>query len=361
MINVHTHIFNQDFVPVRFLPLWLKAIANVIVSKRLLWFFKKTKLTGLYNLLNRYYTFMEISKKGSQEDIFIHLSGFYPTGTHFVTLPMDMAFMKAGKVVKDLKEQLQELKQIKEKYPTKDHPYSILPFVFAHPERPKLLDLIKEYIEVHKFSGIKIYPALGYFPHDPRLEKVYEYAEKNSIPVLTHCTRGGVFYKGKLTKEKRTDPRTGEVYEKKSNATFTDVFSDPDRYEGLLNDFPDLKMCFAHFGGASEWDIFLMNSWNDEAEKSWFSKVSKIVSNSQWNAYTDISYTLHDRKYYGILKAFLESNNRLKKRVLFGTDYYMTEQETSERSFGINLRGFLGEELWNQISVENPKIFLNMK
>jgi uncharacterized protein len=47
--------------------------------------------------------------------------------------------------------------------------------------------------------------------------------------------------------------------------------------------------------------------------------------------------------------------------VLFGTDYYMVEQETSERAFGLNLRGELGEVLWKQIAEDNPKNFLLVK
>lgn len=361
MINAHTHIFTTGHVPKRFLPFWLKAIADVIVTQKLVSFLRVIRLGGLADLLKRYYNFKKIGEYGSQEEIFKHLSGFYPANTSFVALPMDMAYMKAGEVPESLEQQLDQLSAIKKKFPTGNHPYELLPFVFAHPERPKLLDLIKKYIEDHNFSGIKIYPALGYFPHDPRLEEVYRYAEENSIPVITHCSRGGVFYKGKLTKERRTDVRTGVEHPLMKNAAFTDVFSDPDRYTALLNDFPKLKLCFAHFGGANEWDKFLKESWHGDAAQSWFYKVLEKVSNENWNAYTDISYTLYNSKYYATLKSFLHSNERLKERVLFGTDYYMVEQEVSERTFGINVRGFLGENLWNQITVTNPNEFLNIK
>jgi len=178
---------------------------------------------------------------------------------------------------------------------------------------------------------------------------------------MTHCTRGGVYYQGKLTKERRTDKRENITYKKKSNRKFTDVYSNPDRYGQLLKDFPKLKMCFAHFGGAGEWDKFLQESWHGEASKSWFYKVIEIVSNVENNTYTDISYTLSDPQYYATLKAYLLSNPRLAERVLFGTDYYMTEQEVSERAFGINLKGFLGKNLWEQIAIINPKKYLSSK
>jgi len=359
MVNCHTHIFTIKHVPLRFLPWWLKPIANVLVKQWLVNFLKWLHLKGLAYLLNRFYNFKRIGEKGAQEEIFKHLSGFYPVNTGFVLLSMDMEYMGAGKVPEKLEMQLMELAKIKEKYPTISHPYRTYPFVFAHPERPDVFDLVRKYIEDHGFAGIKIYPALGYFPHDPRLEKIYAYAEKNNIPLLTHCTRGGVFYKGKLDVQRRTDPRTQKTYPKQSNSKFTDIYSDPDRYLELLNDFPRLKLCFAHFGGAGEWDLFLRESWHGPARESWFYKVKKIVCNEKWNAFTDISYTLADPKYYATLKSFLIADKRLCERVLFGTDYYMTEQEVSERAFGINLRGFLGDELWDQISIKNPETYLN--
>ncbi len=353
MINTHTHIFTEKNVPVNFLPWFIKPIANFVVKKWMVKLLKWLRLTSEAYLVNKFRTFKKISELTSQEKVFEHLTGFYPQNAAFVTLSMDMEYMGAGRVPDSFTTQLDQLAQLKTKFPDK-----IYPFVFAHPERPDVFDLVQKYIEEHQFAGIKMHPALGYFPHDPRLEKVYEYAEKNELPIMSHCTRGGVFYKGKLTTTRRTDPRTGVTYPKQSNGKFTDVYSDPSRYDDLLSDFPKLKLCFAHFGGASEWDKFLQESWHDKIPDNWFFKIKERVSDTRFNAYTDISYTLADPKYYATLKAILLSDSRLQQRVLFGTDYYMTEQEVSERAFGLNLRGFLGEDLWNQIAVINPEAYL---
>jgi hypothetical protein len=49
----------------------------------------------------------------------------------------------------------------------------------------------------------------------------------------------------------------------------------------------------------------------------------------------------------------------LRRRVLFGSDYYMTRQETlSERAVCFRLRNALGEEVFRQISETNPAIWL---
>ena len=61
-----------------------------------------------------------------------------------------------------------------------------------------------------------------------------------------------------------------------------------------------------------------------------------------------------------LAKTYLETNELIRNHVLFGTDYYMTEIEGSERFFSMNLRGFLGERLWHHISEANPARYLNL-
>ena len=77
------------------------------------------------------------------------------------------------------------------------------------------------------------------------------------------------------------------------------------------------------------------------------------------NLYTDISYTLFRyQENIPILKVFL-SRQRIRERVLFGSDYYMVEQETtSEREVSIRLRAELGERFFRQIAETNPRAYL---
>jgi len=356
MYNCHTHIFTIKHVPVKFLPWLLRVIAAVAVKMWMVHALKKCRLKGPAYLLKKFYNFKKIGELGSQNNIFNHLKGFYPENTGFVALSMDMEFMGAGKVPENFYMQLDGLADLKAKQPNK-----IYPFVFAHPERKNILQTVKKYIEEHHFSGIKIYPAIGYFPADSRLTDVYSYAQDNQLPIMTHCTRGGVYYKGKLTVERRTDPHSGIAYKKDKNAAFTDVYSNPDQYITILDKFPDLKICFAHYGGSDEWDKFLKESWHGNAPDTWFYKINELINNQKYaNVYTDVSYTLVRSDLFPVLKSYLETNKQLRERVLFGTDYYMTEQEGSERFFGMNLRGFIGEKLWDQIAEQNPKNYLNI-
>src|SRR5919108_6681961 len=86
------------------------------------------------------------------------------------------------------------------------------------------------------------------------------------------------------------------------------------------------------------------------------------------NLYTDISYTAFTPKVQGLyvdlvdyLKVLL-SHPRVRTRVLFGSDYYMIEQEKmSEKEASILLRSRLGEDLYKQIAYKNPREFLGIE
>ncbi len=360
IINCHTHIFNRSIVPDRFLPFILRPIANLLQSDntsngiaRFLSVLGK-KDTAL--LIKKYNQFLKIGDLKSQLEIFKLLQSFYPDNTKFCVLPMDMEFMKAGNVNQNYKDQLDELAKIKRDPAYKD---LILPFIFIHPERMGLFSLVRKYIEEENFAGLKMYPPLGYYPFDERLDQVFAYAEKNNIPVTSHCARGGVFYKGSVTDDMRKHPITGKVFQQHKNKFFTDIYTDPDNYEYLFVKYPNLKLNLAHFGGFDEWQKFLQSSIDSSGELNWFEKVKSIIRKYK-NAYTDISYTLFEKDLIPLLNITLQDPT-LNSKILFGTDYYMVEQETSDKEFSINLRSAIGEENFRLIAEQNPKLFLNLK
>ena len=303
-------------------------------------------------LIKKYYHFLTIGDFKSQLEIFKLLQGFYPVGTKFCVLTMDMEYMAAGKVPKHFIEQLEELAAIK-----RDPAYAdlIYPFIFVHPERPMIFSLVKKYIGEMGFTGLKIYPPLGYYPFDQRLDLVFDYAQRNSIPVTSHCARGGVFYKGTITDRKH--PITGKVIKENKNKFFTDIYTNPDNYKYLLQKFPKLKINLAHFGGFDEWKKYLQNTIIDEdGETNWFVMIKDLIKRYP-NVFTDVSYTLYDKELIPLLKVVLQEP-QFKNKVLFGSDFYMVEQEESEREFSINLRAGLGESDFKLIAVDNPNRFL---
>ncbi|MFQ6112945.1 MAG: amidohydrolase family protein [bacterium] len=311
---------------------------------------------SLNTLIYRFYVFLNIGSKNSQAEIFKHLQGFYPIDTRFVVLSMDMEFMNAGKVEQKFTEQLDELAAIKTEKKELIHP-----FIFVHPKRKNIFALVRKYIEDHHFAGIKLYPPLGYYPFDERLDEIYEYAEKKQIPIISHCSRTGVFDKSPITKEMRTHPKTGERNNSCFKSAFTDIYTDPENYEYVLEKYPGLKICLAHFGGGSEWEKYLKGSFDHRlADDNWFSLIKNMIEKYE-NVYADISYTMHNDKFLPLLKLILQDSEKVRSRILYGSDFYMVELELSERQFSIYLRTYLGEEYYKIISEKNPNTFLKSK
>ncbi|PWV56195.1 amidohydrolase family protein [Chitinophaga sp. S165] len=176
-------------------------------------------------MIGRYVNIGRYAFHRQQSRIFSKLKSQYPEGTGFVVLPMDMDYMAAGESRVRYRDQMQELAEMKEK---KRNKKTFFPFVFVDPRRcvpvaeekrsvkgdkpffewrqegdKVVLEdcFIREYLEERQFSGIKIYPALGYFPFDIKLLPLWKYAADNNIPILTHCIRGTIFYRGRKKTE----------------------------------------------------------------------------------------------------------------------------------------------------------------
>lgn len=356
IINCHTHIFNRKAVPDNFLPRFLTPVSKLLENKGFAKFlyntFGKFQKHELATLIKKFHAFLTIGDLSSQLDIFKSLQSYYPYDTRFCVLPMDMEYMQAGKVKQSYIEQLDELASIKQNPEYKE---LIYPFVFVHPERKGVFDIVKKYVEEKGFAGIKMYPPLGYYPFDKRLNEVYAYAEKYQVPITVHCSRGGIFYKGEITDAMLIHPKTHKYIKDEKNKFFTDTYTDPDNYNYVLEQFPNLKINLAHFGGFDEWQKYLGNTM-DEEKITWYEKIIALIRKYP-NVYTDISYTMFNPDLFNLLKLTLEDET-LKNRILYGSDFYMVEQETSERQFLTNIRAYIGEKNFKLIAELNPSQFL---
>jgi predicted TIM-barrel fold metal-dependent hydrolase len=249
------------------------------------------------------------------------------------------------------------------------------------------------------FSGIKLYPALGFFPFDPRLEELYRYAEANNLPVMTHCTRVGSQYIGnqiesliadspammnipgkanilaaKTSIEQRIAEykRRGWIKNSKigDNDLACDLFGHPENYIPILEKFPNLKICLAHMGGSNE----VVKSVDKKSKldqirqvdpDSWFEHIERMMK-QYLNLYTDVSYTLSDfdnskiavlQKTITFLNTPDGQGKQLGDRVLFGTDFFMTEQERRESElYGITQN--ILPTWWDIIGRDNTQKYL---
>ena len=192
IINCHTHTFTIDHVPHKFIKIGNIGLVNLfsgpVFRKPLKWLLRNILPFTDRDLLDRYANFVELTANKTQEDTFTRIREYYPAGTKFIVLSMDMKYMAAGKPKCDLREQLDDLNKLYQKFPD-----LIFPFVAVDPRRKNALSILKKYVKEHKFRGIKLYPRLGFYPTDKRLWPIYEFAQEENIPILTHCSRGGVY------------------------------------------------------------------------------------------------------------------------------------------------------------------------
>ena len=261
-----------------------------------------------------------------------------------------------------------------------------------------------------------MYTPLGYMPDDlnlPFLDDFYTKCEREGVPVIVHCSNGGMFthdWKYYLDLEKDSSVRNnyiklesfykelntifdwerrsrpldyktklpqviaahseGVTFLKKHDCVeemddqeiqeyivrryehemkpfdarreyFTDFFINPRAWRKVLEKHPELKICFAHFGGDQWAKGDLPNRKGLECQ--WIQEIISLI-NDYKNVYTDISYfntksgpSGYTDEFKKALKEFLrEEEHSLRKepqereksildRILWGTDWYMTE------------------------------------
>lgn len=387
--NCHIHIFTTQCAPDRFLevalPSFLDPVATPIkgfletrfgrfVSKNL----ARAGRVPLFKAAARYARFASIGTNATQQMVFENVMQYYPPGTRFVILTLNMDHMGAGASDLKYQGQIDQVIQLRRMYPD-----TCLPFLSIDPrmgDENELLGFVEKYVgrttlptgeEVAKpFVGIKLYPALGFFPYDKRFNKVYEYCSIYEVPIMTHCTPSGAYFVGQLTAPMGF-PETIHYGDKKplpvkfirgNNDRNCDVFLYPKNWETVLLNYPKLKVCFAHMGGLSEiWDK------HGRKAQSWLNDIMGFME-TYANIYTDISYTLADEsneyRTWKLMESLLNGTST-KDRILFGTDYFMTEQEDSEKNLAIKFPRWLLDKdqfnLYRALTEDNPKKYLESK
>ncbi len=344
IINCHIHTFTAAHVP-RDYPHW--ALRPFKVAPFLLrWMAAFLRLIGQHGLaatVDRLHRFQTEAQRETQAEVLERVIRHYPKSTRFVILPMDMEQMGHGPVARGLEDQLAELGALRRDPRFGD---AVIPFATVDPRRPDAGRIVRRWIEQEGFRGLKLYPRLGYAPDHPRLmDEVYPLVAERNLPVMTHCSRGGVIGRGIPTAQ-------------------GDAWSSPQAWAPVRDRFPALRVCLAHFGGMADWRAYVddgIDPRDDQARAAnWQVAIRAMIEGDDWpNLWTDISYTLfHFDDFIPFLKIFLESE-KLSRRVLFGSDFYMTRQESlSERAVCFRLRVALGEEMFRRIAVENPAVWL---
>jgi uncharacterized protein len=392
--NAHIHVFTGNCAPKDFLQ--VGASMGDAGAKALKWAMLSRPGSWLVNKLagpvkNRTVQFLKIGVMVSQQKVFTNNLENYDrvtkySGMKFIGLTIDMDYMtdEKNKPTTDFNAQINAVIEIKKAMPDR-----FFPFYGIDPRNPETLNLskLKPYILNKTFSGIKLYPAKGFFPFDERLDAVYQFAEANKVPIMTHCTRTGSFYLGdniwnvvpnnpaslnphhpmmdKINKRIAAyKSSTDKVM--RENKRVCNLFSHPENYIPILDKYPQLKLCMAHLGGVSEIlgtentdtkakDLYVKLFQLEQAQSSWYEQIRDVILKNYANTYSDISYSLSDAAAMHKVNRDLQNGSLPTHRILFGTDYFMTEQENDEMKVVEIAEQALGPFLQNmmEMNVQN--------
>lgn len=280
--------------------------------------------------------------------------------TSVLMMDLETGWGLRGKINKTLHKQIDEVKEMAKNFP-------VLPFLACDPRRAEfpagdenLYTLFNEaFCKGFPFFGVKIYPALGYYPSDYRLWPIYEICEKIGLPVISH--HGG--------ETVSTSARQLNVYHGKEKVLLTAPnrkemaysLNDPAHWKIVLESFPNLKLNFGHFGGYATWSKSIAVDITKDPQKrkeTIFSFMEKYP-----NVYADFSFNIEDEKNISNLKNVIVNNDLVLSRTMFGSDYWVVNpqgnlNEMQENFVEIMNNSFEELELPKKLCVDNPTKFL---
>ncbi len=187
------------------------------------------------------------------------------------------------------------------------------------------------------------------------------------------------------------EPFLRVLIQKYNDNDLNSVFGYTDPMTPLKRNLKNLKICLAHYGGEDQWKKYLEKDsygYSQQIIKNptkgidfikfltgttdidfdrlaqmwkyvdWYSIISSMMMQYP-NVYADISYILHDKEIFPLLKETLKSRyGQLRNRVLFGTDFYVVRNHNSEKDLFVSSDALLTDEEFDLIARTNPNHFL---
>ncbi|PBQ33660.1 hypothetical protein CNR22_18380 [Sphingobacteriaceae bacterium] len=410
--------------PEKFLSLYMPAVAANAIDSLTSTDGGAKAMEKLLNVLGgdsgkRYACFLHVGKRAGQMDVFRDLLQQYPDASMKITaLTLFMEELGVERSVSGYEGQLEEIINVKRRYPER-----LLIFLSVDPRwktsGQELLTTVKTYFDtqikvaesqpaINAFTGLKLYPSTGFYAFDEKLKPTFEWAAQNNVPILTHCSYlGGIFNNNRdylnaslrawnpYLQSYHAAPKPGHKLESKffrrlintqklgNNQNYCSYFLEPESYRAMLQYFKDqgtpLKLCFAHFGGSEH--MMLQNTINNGGKNAaddyygvnntvnWTAQIQQLMLDFD-SVYTDVSYSLTDHKTHDFI--FSELKKPYGDRILFGTDFFMTERVAKEKdTFAIFRRKALEYSLvskqgvasnaWDIMASANVEKYLNSK
>lgn len=256
------------------------------------------------------------------------------------------------------------------------HPWQVFPFVMFDPRVSGSDEFCIRALKEKGFLGVKMYPALGYHP-DPervrkrrvggrgtkpsgmaadRLMRLYEFCEKEKIPITVHTSTGGA-YSAKVTGSRK-------------DAAW--YLTNVSNWRGVLQKYA-LKVNFAHMGG----NYLCKKTTYRERSIMWRRQILKLIRQNKneehhyrGKVFADLSF--HDMAFTNRRDYFYRSSTkpdrmglrqllddpRYNGRILFGTDSPMISHTYSEGKFIKRFTSNLKKTHIDLLFSENPIEFL---
>lgn len=347
-INVHCHLLNLDFVPDSFFKSRAPVREWMLRNKVTGWLARAITLVLPGIKYDKVHEVLDILNQDIRHVAETLIAEMDKANIALATpLMMDLEFASFNvKPEIPYRYQAQLMSTI-----TLEHKGRLLPFIMLDPRRKDAFELVKTALEDKGFLGIKMYPPLGYHPEpssfinnsevNETLEMVYKYCQEHSIPITTHCSKGGA-YSADLIHSK--------------NLAFN--LCNPSNWEEVLEKYPDLILNFAHFGGNGDF----LDFFESTEKESWTNKIQLLMKQFK-NVYADVSY--HDgaltpktrKKYFDILNELMD-DEIINQRILFGSDWLMTRHTWTENMYVEIFKDPDNTTKYDMLGLNNPLKFL---
>ena len=359
--DVHCHLFTQNYIPENYFHVRLPWLRDQTIIRRLIRLLRGRKLDD-DTWTQHAADFLRVAKHEKMLDVAQELLAGDKHTFVFCPLMMDMTQAYGRANVRSMRDQMDEMREVRDRYPER-----VLPFVALDPNNPEMMDLFqKAFSTAYNFYGVKIYPILGYLPNHPKLMEVFELCELLKIPVTTHCGGNATRANGLHFKlPYRHYDALGDQVDLVQSISFRSeaekgaYFNDPKRWAPVLERFPKLRLNLAHFGGEDAWEDFSQKKPN-----TWVHQIVQLMEAYE-HVFTDVSFILHltEKRNSSFIECFEELLNEktiVRNRTLFGTDYYML---IIHEKLPLAIQNFLirlDDGLVQKLVTDNPKKFLNL-
>jgi len=236
--------------------------------------------------------------------------------------------------------------------------------------------------------GFCMNPSLGFRPFDElceNLEAFYKKSAENNVPILANCASNGIaacnvknyndFDQTKCNARSKSNIYSGEkmIFDDPDLDHFYRNYGHPKNWVPVLKEFPDLRLCFAGFGGTNTWQYLSEREWMDEESdempgKDWIEWIVELTRYK--NVYADVSgLNIYDSFVRIALLAVLdfaknedENFKHLKYKLIFGSGWYTQFLGMIDVGYASYCREFKrlfeaideSGELWERVSLINP-------